>query len=105
MKFTPEKRCPLNPMLLLNSMLIEIGIENGNQIVKYCDLDNLMIIIMKINSSEPYFFTSTHFSVTVESFLATNMKPFCRLFVVSDVTADKERRRLGQEHTSVDWYT
>ena len=57
MKFTPEKRCPLNPMLLLNSMLIEISIENGNQIVKYCDLDNLMIILMNINSSEPYIFT------------------------------------------------
>ena len=38
-------------------MLLEISIENGYQIVKYCDLDNLMTIIITIDSSEPYNFT------------------------------------------------
>ena len=30
--------------------------------------------------------------------MATNMKPFCKLFVVSVSAADKDRVRSGQQH-------
>ena len=50
-------------------------------------------------------FTYTHFSETVEPLLATNMKPFCRLFVLSDSVADRARVRSGQQHTSLGWDT
>ena len=48
---------------------------------------------------------NTHTSDTVEPCLAMYIKPFSKLFVVSDTTAVNDRVRSGQQHISLDWDT
>ena len=38
----------------------------------------------------------------MDPFFATKVNPFCRLLVVADSVADKDRVRSGQQHTCSD---